>query len=199
MTVSPYLKKLTCIAHYSKYLCSISCFMSMPCFSRSSLWAKAQSTGSAGVSAHGVLSLSAIKIFSVSLVGGTCRGVSCVSRRVWRPPGSSRTCRCSTFLCQRLTWRWLNPSTAMSASSSQQLRWGHWVLCRLKILTGHPFQAESSNLRWILNCSRLTDDTTWLKHQLDLKRHESLICQDTLFKGNSDHFQPYLHLPELGI
>lgn len=43
-----------------KYLCSISCFMSMPCFSSSSLWAKAQSTGSAGVSAHGVLSLSAL-------------------------------------------------------------------------------------------------------------------------------------------
>lgn len=40
------------------YLCSISCFISMPCFSRSSLWAKAQSTGSTGVSAHGVLSLS---------------------------------------------------------------------------------------------------------------------------------------------
>lgn len=40
------------------HLCSISCFMSMPCFSSSSLWAKAQSTGSAGVSAHGVLSRS---------------------------------------------------------------------------------------------------------------------------------------------
>lgn len=42
----------------STHLCSISCFMSMPCFSSSSLWAKAQSTGSAGVSAHGVLSRS---------------------------------------------------------------------------------------------------------------------------------------------
>lgn len=40
------------------HLCSISCFMSMPCFSSSSLWAKAQSTGSTGVSAHGVLSRS---------------------------------------------------------------------------------------------------------------------------------------------
>lgn len=40
------------------YLCSISCFISMPCFSSSSLWAKAQSTGSTGVSTHGVLSLS---------------------------------------------------------------------------------------------------------------------------------------------
>lgn len=40
------------------HLCSISCFMSMPCFSSSSRWAKAQSTGSAGVSAQGVRSLS---------------------------------------------------------------------------------------------------------------------------------------------
>lgn len=41
------------------YLFSISCFMSMPCFSRSSLWANVQSTGSEGVSADGVFSLSA--------------------------------------------------------------------------------------------------------------------------------------------
>lgn len=34
--------------------------MSMPCFSRSSLWAKVQSTGSTGVSADGVFSLSAL-------------------------------------------------------------------------------------------------------------------------------------------
>lgn len=40
------------------YLWSISCFISMPCFSRSSLWAKAQSTGSIGVSAQGVRSRS---------------------------------------------------------------------------------------------------------------------------------------------
>lgn len=40
------------------HLCSISCFMSMPCFSSSSRWAKAQSTGSAGVSAQGVRSRS---------------------------------------------------------------------------------------------------------------------------------------------
>lgn len=43
---------------FSTHLCSISCFMSMPCFSNSSLWAKTQSTGSTGVSAHGVLSRS---------------------------------------------------------------------------------------------------------------------------------------------
>lgn len=43
----------------SPHLWSISCFMSMPCLSSSSLWAKAQSTGSTGVSAQGVRSLSA--------------------------------------------------------------------------------------------------------------------------------------------
>ncbi len=40
------------------YLWSISCFISMPCLSRSSLWAKAQSTGSIGVSTQGVRSRS---------------------------------------------------------------------------------------------------------------------------------------------
>lgn len=41
------------------YLFSISCFISIPCFSRSSLWANVQSTGSEGVSAEGVFSRSA--------------------------------------------------------------------------------------------------------------------------------------------
>lgn len=44
--------------------------------------------------------------FLVPLAGGTCRGVSCASPRVWRPPGSSRTCRCLTFPCQKMTWNW---------------------------------------------------------------------------------------------
>ena len=59
----------------------------------------------------------------VTSAGGMFREGWSASPKAWHPPGSSRTCRCLIFPWRTTTWRWLNPSTETSASSSQQWRW----------------------------------------------------------------------------
>lgn len=79
-------------------LFSISCFMSIPCFSRSSRWAKVQSTGSTGVSADGVFSLSAL----------ACSGW--LNRNTWffpmmiRLPGRRHSTKVSEIRVKKNIW-----------------------------------------------------------------------------------------------
>lgn len=105
------------------YLCSISCFISMPCLSSSSLWAKAQSTGSAGVSAQGVLSLSAL----------ACTGW--LNRNTWLFPRMMRfplrVKKTQYSVLDRHIWdsnRLLSYGEWKVKLREQHLIWGQWAL-----------------------------------------------------------------------